>query len=527
MAMPSGTTSQNVCVNTPINTIVFNIAGTGENIVWSPAVPAGIFANPSAGHTYTIGGTPTVSGSFSYTIANTGCSKASSLTGVITSGIGMANPSGATSQNVCVNTPINTIVFNTSGTGANIVWNPSVPAQITANPAAGNTYTIGGTPTISGSFSYTITNMGCSTSSSLTGIIISGLGSPVPGTDNQPAKCIGIAITPIVYPLISNSSAVATWSPSLPAGVKAVPVGNNFVISGTPTVSGIFNYTVTTTGTCAPASLTGRIIVNKDSIALQPGNNLNQLICSKDAILPILFSISGTANTATVSGGLIISNTNNIYTVTGTPPQKGGIYTYTVTTSGTCGVEGAASITFTIQVLTPVASFSSDVVTGAPPLNVNFTNTSIGSSTAYSWDFGDGNTSTSSAMKLSNTYQAEGIYNVILKASIESSNAICWDTATTRLLIYKLTIPNVFTPNGDGKNDVFTIKSIIVANLKGEIYDRWGTKLYEWNSPTGGWDGRNENTGTIYPDGTYYYLINLTDINGVTTLEKGFVELIH
>ncbi len=533
LAANSGNPSPSVCNGQTINPIIYNIVGGTATANWAPAIPTGIgYGYDLTTQTYTITGTPTVAGTYNYTVTTTGtCGTQSALTGTLTVGLGLAANSGNPSPSVCNGQTINPIIYNIVGGTATANWAPAIPTGIGYGyDLTTQTYTITGTPTVAGTYNYTVTTTGtCGTQSALTGTLTVGLGSPVPGTDNQPAKCIGVAITPIVYPLISGTSAVARWSTALPpAGITAVPVGNNFVISGTPTVPGIFNYTVTTTGTvCAPASLSGRIIVNKDSIALQPGNNLNQQICSKDAILPISFSISGTASTATVSGGLNISNNNNIYTVTGTPPPAEGIYTYTVTTSGTCGAQGIASITFTIQVVAPVASFSSDVVTGAPPLNVNFTNTSTGSATAYNWDFGDGNTSTSNAINLSNYYTKEGIYTVVLKASVETSNAVCWDTATTKLLIYKLTIPNVFTPNGDGKNDVFTIKSVIVGNLKGEIFDRWGTKLYEWNSAAGGWDGRNASTGMLYPDGTYYFIITLTDINGVNTLEKGFVELIH
>jgi len=96
------------------------------------------------------------------------------------------------------------------------------------------------------------------------------------------------------------------------------------------------------------------------------------------------------------------------------------------------------------------------------------------------------------------------------------------------ILVYRLDIPNVFTPNGDGINDVFTIKSPLVTNLKGEIYDRWGTKVYEWHSSSGGgWDGRNAFTGMPCGEGTYYYLITMTDVNGKSTLLKSYFQLIR
>ena len=74
-------------------------------------------------------------------------------------------------------------------------------------------------------------------------------------------------------------------------------------------------------------------------------------------------------------------------------------------------------------------------------------------------------------------------------------------------------IPNVFTPNDDGVNDVFKVKSIGLKTLDGEFYDRWGLKLYEWHTVEGGWDGRSA-SGVLVPDGTYYYILSATGLDG-------------
>ncbi|MEO6882711.1 MAG: gliding motility-associated C-terminal domain-containing protein [Bacteroidia bacterium] len=88
-----------------------------------------------------------------------------------------------------------------------------------------------------------------------------------------------------------------------------------------------------------------------------------------------------------------------------------------------------------------------------------------------------------------------------------------------------LIIPNVFSPNGDGKNDVFKVQSIGISTFDAKIFDRWGIQLFEWTNPNIGWNGETK-TGNA-PDGTYYYLINATGIDGKKYLEKGFVTLIR
>ncbi|MFH0893740.1 MAG: gliding motility-associated C-terminal domain-containing protein [Bacteroidota bacterium] len=73
-------------------------------------------------------------------------------------------------------------------------------------------------------------------------------------------------------------------------------------------------------------------------------------------------------------------------------------------------------------------------------------------------------------------------------------------------------IPNVFTPNGDGKNDFF-LRGI---NLK--ILDRWGMKMYEGED---GWDGRYD--GTNVSPGTYYFIAKITDVDGIESVITGSV----
>ncbi|HVA98240.1 MAG TPA: gliding motility-associated C-terminal domain-containing protein, partial [Bacteroidia bacterium] len=59
-----------------------------------------------------------------------------------------------------------------------------------------------------------------------------------------------------------------------------------------------------------------------------------------------------------------------------------------------------------------------------------------------------------------------------------------------------------------------------------EIFDRWGIKLYEWNTLNGGWDGRTTG-GVEVPAGTYYYLIKAMGFDGKQYVEKGYLTLIR
>lgn len=90
--------------------------------------------------------------------------------------------------------------------------------------------------------------------------------------------------------------------------------------------------------------------------------------------------------------------------------------------------------------------------------------------------------------------------NVSGSANIEA------DTCSTIL-----TMPNVFTPDGDGKNDTF--RPIVIgepSTFSMEIHNRWGQEVFRSQSVGNGWDGRSQ--GTPAPNGTYFWVVNYGDI---------------
>ena len=78
----------------------------------------------------------------------------------------------------------------------------------------------------------------------------------------------------------------------------------------------------------------------------------------------------------------------------------------------------------------------------------------------------------------------------------------------------KLEMPNAFSPNGDGINDVYKAKDGYrsLVEFQAYIFNRWGQKLYEWTDPTGGWDGRFN--GKDVKEGVYFVLVNARGADG-------------
>lgn len=91
-------------------------------------------------------------------------------------------------------------------------------------------------------------------------------------------------------------------------------------------------------------------------------------------------------------------------------------------------------------------------------------------------------------------------------------------------------VPNVFTPNGDGKNDTFLVQGLAIDRFHMEVFDRWGLKMYETSNVSNGWNGGLDNQrGNAAPDGTYYYVIEITDrcAKRPTDTLKGHVTLLR
>ncbi|HTL80904.1 MAG TPA: gliding motility-associated C-terminal domain-containing protein [Bacteroidia bacterium] len=87
--------------------------------------------------------------------------------------------------------------------------------------------------------------------------------------------------------------------------------------------------------------------------------------------------------------------------------------------------------------------------------------------------------------------------------------------------------PNVFTPNGDGTNDSWSLIRPYAKDIRVEIYDRWGVLVYVYSDLNGSWNGTYMGNGKEVTDGVYYYIGYITDQNDVMSNETGFIQLIR
>ena len=307
---------------------------------------------------------------------------------------------------------------------------------------------------------------------------------------NSTSVCIGNTAT-----LTASGATTYTWNTGA--------LTNSIVITPSITTS----YTVIgANGSCASQTITSVTVDNTPSTTFT--NAINS--CRGQSV--VLFAgLTNTASSYTWSNGA----TTYSQTVA---PSTSTIYTAQGFNTNGCPI---LSSTITVNVNSIAANFtganSNDIVTVGTTLNL--TNTSVGA-TNFLWSTCNGiSTNTNVTLSLANT----GTCCITLIVS----NSSCIDSITKCIDVVNvasINIPNVFTPNGDNINDVFKINSVGVKSLHCSIFDRWGLLLYDWTGVSGFWDG-NTHSGIKTSTGTYFYVVEYTDMKDVTTNEKGFLSL--
>ncbi|OQP51850.1 hypothetical protein A4H97_26985 [Niastella yeongjuensis] len=86
-------------------------------------------------------------------------------------------------------------------------------------------------------------------------------------------------------------------------------------------------------------------------------------------------------------------------------------------------------------------------------------------------------------------------------------------------------VPNTFTPNGDGHNDVFQVYSAVTKTVRWMVFNQWGEKVFESNDINGTWDGFYK--GKPQPVGVYVYVVSGMLSNGTKVTKKGTFNLVR
>ena len=122
--------------------------------------------------------------------------------------------------------------------------------------------------------------------------------------------------------------------------------------------------------------------------------------------------------------------------------------------------------------------------------------------------------------------------NYITVIDCDTTDTTSTDTTSTDPIEISLLVPNAFSPNGDGENDVLFIKGSGIKDLTFSVYNRWGEKVFETInnnivtlSGVEGWDGTHRGEKTAA--GVYVYYLTGEFIDGEFFNKKGNITLIR
>ncbi|MDO7873132.1 PKD domain-containing protein [Hymenobacter sp. ASUV-10] len=212
-------------------------------------------------------------------------------------------------------------------------------------------------------------------------------------------------------------------------------------------------------------------------------------------------------------------NARYIWTAPGQPTLSGQSVSvqpsasirYRVVVENQYGCQGRDSVQVNVATRPTLAA----TVSAANIINepVTFTNTSTGA-TSYRWDFGD-NSAPSTDINPTHTYTTVSPVPFQARLTAIYGAANCEETIVVPVTVRGFALPNIITPNNDGKNDTFR-PFVTTESVKIQVFNRWGRLVYENANYVDGW-------GADAAAGTYYYYI----VNTSGDSWKGWVEVVR
>jgi gliding motility-associated-like protein len=423
--------------------------------------------------------------------------------------------------NSCITMANVSVSTNTTAPALTVSQTQTLTCVVTSVPL--------GASSSAASSTYTWTGPGITGSSNSPTVTVSQDGSYNIGVTDPANGCSGTAVVTVIsdtvlptatVSAISSNSTISCTSPTVSLNVNANPgttsflwsTGDNTAVTEV-TNAGIITVTVTNTTngceTTVPYNVTGNIL-------LPPLITASAILPCASQTVTLIASSTNTNVSYTWSGPgpLSIIGSSNIAS-----PVAGEVGTYSViVTDLTTSCSSSAAVSVSQGSIT--AAFTANPLSGVSPLSVDFTNQSI-SAVDYNWTFGNGNTSVD--VNPSQVFTGSATYTVMLVATAGP----CADTAYATVVVDDdliIEIPNVFTPNGDGTNDVFFIKTKGIKDISLEIFNRWGQKLYTFAGSNASWDGVSTQ-GEEVPDGTYFFFVKATGRNEKVIEKQGSLNL--
>ena len=230
--------------------------------------------------------------------------------------------------------------------------------------------------------------------------------------------------------------------------------------------------------------------------------------------------------------GYTIANGPFLYSLDGgayqyTPDFFGlaaGIHTISVQDHYGCDTSFSVTVPEALPALLQILPGDSTIVPGSSiQLSTVFTPYGAGSIKTYAWTPGDGLSCIDCPSPVASPYNAQTLYTLVV-----TYNEGCLDTAFIQINtngVPPLYIPNAFTPDGNGTNDVWFVYGTGIKDFRARIFNRWGEKVFESNDQFIGWDGTFK--GVAQPPGVYVYEVDIVYLNGEKKFRNGGLTLIR
>ena len=451
-----------------------------------------------------------------------------------------------TSLSMC-NGAVTPLLPNTSNNGITGIWSPATVDNQNSGtylfiPTAGEcattfTLTVSVSPIVTPTFSFGTALTACAGSTmpglpttSINGIIgtwnpavadnqVSGVYIFTPsGSQCATPTTFTVTITPNIVPTFSFGNSLSVCAGGTVPPLPSTSL-NGIAGSWDPSVvnnqaSGTYKFTASSSGQCV-TPYTFTVTVNP---ILTPSFSfgVSQSICIganvPDLPTTSLNGINGTWNPATVS-----NQESKIYTFTPTPGQCAtSTAKFEVTVNEIPTVDALPDIEVFDGELIPLTEFD------GTPVNVTYRWTNSNPSIGLA-ESGTGNCPSFTARNMTNAPVSATI--TVTPVNNGCAGQDRFFTIVVKPLSKDVFVPNVFSPNGDGKNDVLYVYGNYIDKVEMRIFNQWGEQIQVINSRTRGWDGTHR--GKPQPVGVYVYVLKAVLANGRSVEMKGSITLLR
>jgi gliding motility-associated-like protein len=404
-----------------------------------------------------------------------------------------------------------TLTGNTPSVGTG-TWTATGPGTIIFSPQTSPTSSI--TVDTYGVYSvvWTIQNGACVTMDTVM-VTFDEMPQPANAGSNQD-------ICGLLANLTGSSPSVGTgqWSMISGAGNPGFGNANNQNTTFSPASYGsyVLRWTVTN-GACVSWD---DVTITFDQLPAPADAGVDDSICTPDNIMRAVAANAGKGHWEVVNGTGTFADVSDANTYVSGLTIGPNTFRWTVT-NGVCPPSFDDVIIVYVDPASLAADFEFSPAAGvfAGDL-ITFTDKSQGARN-WNWNFGDG--TEEGTKDATHTFSHEGAFQVMLTVH---NGADCVDTLSKWIKVEdKVLVPNVFSPDGDGNNDLYIIKAGSMKEYSLVIFNRFGNEVFNSTDPNEPWDGKTK-MGEA-PAGTYYFILKAISLSDKDFSQKGFITLIR